>query len=134
IGATSATWGANNLSDNDVISVMLFSSAPCAIPPTDTSNTQTVHINLGISDKDNNTNLQLYPNPNTGSFTIKGNINTGDINIDIINPLGQTVYNEQRTMNNAQFEQVVHLDAAAGIYLLKLTTEQGTETIRFRIE
>src|SRR5690606_39326 len=121
------------LSDNDVISVILFSSAPCAIPPTDTSNTQTVHINLGIGDKDNNTRLQLYPNPNTGDFIIKGNINTGDINIDIINPLGQTVYSEQRIVNKEQWEHPVHLDVANGIYLLRLTTGQGTETIRFRV-
>lgn len=135
IGAISSTWGAANLSDNDVISVVLFSSEVCAIPPTDTSNVMTVRINTGIDNQNNHTtNLQLYPNPNNGSFTVKGSVSGGDVTIEVVNAIGQVVYSEQLTVNNEQLDCSVNLHVASGVYLLRVSSGDGVETLRFSKE
>src|SRR5690606_32442870 len=74
-GATGNTWSVNNLSSNDAISVALLSNDPCAEPNTDTSNVLMVNIKTGIGDVGGGNRLSLYPNPNNGDLTIKGDIN-----------------------------------------------------------
>lgn len=135
IGATSATWSANNLSSNDTISVILFSTDACAVPPVDTSNMLVVNIKTGISEVAGTNSLGLYPNPNTGSFTIKGKIMAAGAAIEIVNALGQEVYREQVAVADHQLLHNIYLgeQVANGVYFLKLKTEQETKTIRFQL-
>src|SRR5690606_1596523 len=131
IGAVSETWGANNLNSNDTISVVLFSTDPCAVPNTDTSNYLVVNIKTGIGNINGEDAIMLYPNPNNGNFTIKGNIAPGNVSIEIVNAIGQKVYEWKSVNNNDAFEHSVHLDAASGIYLLKMNTNEETKVMRF---
>ena len=134
IGAVSATWGANNLSSNDTISVVLFSTDPCALPNTDTSNYLVVNIKTGINDLQNSNGLVLYPNPNSGDFTIKGSVNVEDVLVEIVNILGQKVYLEKAATRDGILNHSIHLNAASGVYLLKVRTDEGTQTIRFQLK
>src|SRR5690606_8120527 len=134
IGATSNSWSAYNLSNGDTISVVLTSSDPCVIPNKDTSNILVIQLKTGISGEGSNTTgIRLYPNPNNGDFTLIGSINSKEVNIDIINAIGQTVYTHQLAAPNGELEHQVHLNAAGGIYLLRLATGQRVETLRFRL-
>ena len=56
--------------------------------------------------------------------------------IEIVNALGQKVYNDQLIVNSGQLDHHIKLGdhIANGVYFLKLATEQQTQTIRFTVE
>lgn len=68
--------------------------------------------------------LQLYPNPTTGMFTmsvvIPEQLNTPAI-IQVINSLGQIIYNEKTFVMNGLLQKEMQLDnVTAGMYLVKV--------------
>lgn len=67
--------------------------------------------------------LRIYPNPNTGAFTISFNDNTGHADISIHNALGQKV--RAFTVTAGQPADVL-LDLPAGIYIVTATHAAGT--------
>lgn len=136
VGATSDIWGTAQLNNNDVISVVLYSQHKCAVPDTAVSNAIDVLIDLGVDDITGGS-LQLYPNPNSGSFTIKGEVaNNKTINLTIINKLGQTVHQTTiRPQHNTINQQInINKELATGVYLLQLRTEDGVSTVKLHIQ
>lgn len=136
VGATSDTWGTAQLNNNDVISVVLYSQHKCAVPDTAVSNAIDVLIDLGVDDITGGS-LQLYPNPNSGSFTIKGEVaNNKTIDLTIINELGQTVHQTTiRPQHNTINQQInINKELATGVYLLQLRTEDGVSTVKLHIQ
>jgi hypothetical protein len=64
----------------------------------------------------------IFPNPNTGEFTIVLADDHNVTQLDILNELGQVVY----TNNQIILNQNISLDHVhSGIYLVRLTTENG---------
>src|SRR5690606_2307150 len=100
IGAISNVWSANNLSSNDTISVVLYSTDPCAVPNTDTSNILVVNIKTGIAGIGTEDGLGIYPNPNAGSFVVKGTVEAGPVQLQVVNAIGQVVYNYTPVVKN----------------------------------
>jgi len=77
-------------------------------------------------------NLQdfnVYPNPNTGKFTLEiENITSEDFTLEIVNFLGQKVF--EKTLNPLSSEYSVQFDLSGyskGLYFVKL---QDTNTIK----
>ncbi|MCB9250826.1 MAG: T9SS type A sorting domain-containing protein [Flavobacteriales bacterium] len=60
--------------------------------------------------------VRIYPNPNTGSFTIETNNHAKSMNIRIYNSVGQTIYEVMTDQSKRQFE----LDLTKGVYLIKI--------------
>lgn len=83
----------------------------------------------------NDEHISLYPNPNSGSFTITGNVKPGvKMNIRILNATGQVVYNEQlRPQSNRFKKDIITADFPAGLYLLKAEIDGTTQVQRFVI-
>lgn len=136
VGATSDTWGTAQLNNNDVISVVFYSKHKCAVPDTAVSNSIDVLIDLGVDDITGGS-LQLYPNPNSGSFTLKGNVaNNKIIDLTIINELGQTVHQTTiRPQHNTIDQQItINKELASGLYLLQLRTKDGVSTMKLHIQ
>lgn len=75
-------------------------------------------------------NFALYPNPNSGSFTIQFNSHsTTKINIAVYDMSGRTIF-DQNYANNGLFSENLQLDhAAAGIYLVSIT-EGSKKTVK----
>lgn len=136
-GATSATWSANTLNDNDSISVEIVSSYRCPQPANAASNGIVVHILTGISQTDSKTALTLYPNPNNGRFVLKGNLPlTKDtiLRLEILNTLGQTVHKDKVSNTKGEvFKELQLKDFASGTYLLRLYNNEYRQTILFNI-
>ncbi len=135
IGANSYTWGTMQIDDKDSVSVTMISDYKCPQPKTATSNKIKVTVLTGVDDVKGKSNISLYPNPNNGSFTIKGNVNSNkEMTIQIVNALGQLVYETTCLPNNKELNtqiNVTHL--AKGVYSLRIKT--GTiNTIKFSIE
>jgi hypothetical protein len=95
-GANSNTYQAvtnKDITDGDTICVILKSNATCAMPDTAGDCAPAILIDLGVNSITDLTNLKLFPNPNSGSFILKGNSGTNnEIMVDVINTLGQTIY------------------------------------------
>ncbi|HTO17240.1 MAG TPA: T9SS type A sorting domain-containing protein [Edaphocola sp.] len=121
-----ATAG-TDFQDGDIIHAELNSSENCAIPPKATSNPVVMHITgVGINGHSNNKTslISLYPNPNSGVFTLNGKLlKQGNYSVRIFNQLGQTVYvkhfiSEMDLNQNIDFRNI-----ASGLYLLELLHE-----------
>ncbi len=70
--------------------------------------------------------LKVYPNPNTGLFTIELNmpfINAEKVKLRIVNILGQQVYDKGLEAKDQNIKEVVELDKSLppGIYILQVT-------------
>jgi len=71
--------------------------------------------------------LMIFPNPTQGLVTINGEIHTdSDVNVRIVNYLGQEIVNEQFDPNSTLLNKTYDLSgAAAGAYLIEVATESG---------
>src|SRR5690606_14235511 len=92
-----------------------------------------VNIKTGINNINEDDGLTIYPNPNNGDFTIKGDILPGNVAIEIVNAIGQRVYYWQAATASTVLEHKVHLNVASGIYLVKVTTGEGTKLMRLEL-
>lgn len=76
------------------------------------------------------TSLDIYPNPNTGNFSIDMNAATseGVAIITVVNMLGEVVFNDQVTYNNASIVADLNIShVPSGMYTV-IVNEQGRMT------
>lgn len=119
VGATSSTWGAATLNDNDKVTCEVTSSYICPQPQKVTSNVITLKVKTGINNLAAN-NISIYPNPTQTTLTVEG-VTKGTI-IQLKDVLGrQVIYTTA-----AQTKTVLNTSQlTAGNYLLVLTTTTG---------
>jgi hypothetical protein len=84
----------------------------------------------------NKLNAVLYPNPNDGTFAIKGSLKnhyTGQASIVVANMLGQVVQRSETIVSNGLINAPISLtpSIASGIYFVHVTT--GDESATFRL-
>jgi hypothetical protein len=126
--STSYTW--NTSATGTSISVSPTVTTNYTVTGTDANGcennaviTQSVSLCTGINQLSNSTNeLSIFPNPSSTNLTVKTDeeIQT----ISIYNSLGALVQTEKT--NVFSVEQL-----SSGLYILKVKTEKGTQTIRF---
>lgn len=143
-GADDATWTTTNLATGDVITVNMTSDAPCAFPVQVTGNrvVMTVGAATGINAQSAAyPAVRLYPNPNTGRFTLEVSEDAGpagaeQVQILIVNALGQTVYKSAVTPNTKKWSLDITLGAeiANGIYTLRIGNELSRGAQRFELK
>jgi hypothetical protein len=132
LGATGQTWSANNLANNDAVSVVVNSSSDCAEPATATSQAVIVTINTSVHDVNGSNAIRLYPNPNHGSFTIEhGRLNGATY--EVMNALGQVVFTGTCSATSS-YTQVDLNKLPAGMYVVKLMSGDATSFARLVIE
>ncbi len=80
-------------------------------------------------------NIDLFPNPNTGNFTLSGsigtNVNTGDAKLEIMNGMGQLIYSDKIVVSQNQINTSIQLDGslANGTYFLRIKLNDETRTV-----
>lgn len=83
-------------------------------------------------------NIELFPNPNNGSFTVKGlleNINDGNVSVEVTNAIGQVIYSGNTAVTNRQLDQSVQLkNLPTGVYILRLNKDGMGKVFRFMVE
>ncbi|PQJ10686.1 hypothetical protein CJD36_011990 [Flavipsychrobacter stenotrophus] len=79
--------------------------------------------------------VSIYPNPNSGSFTLSGSWIEGDndATIDIIDLLGQVVYRKDILISNGKIDEQVQMGngLSAGMYMLRINSANAHDAIRF---
>ncbi len=87
----------------------------------------------GVSNTINNTSIQVFPNPNNGQFEVRYIGIAGELWLDVVNSLGQTLHKQQQ-MVQAQDNYQVHLDnMPSGVYWLHFQQDKQHYTTRIVI-
>ena len=129
-GATNATYTTSTLAAGQAVSCQVVSSELCATPHVAMSTGVTVLVVNGIGQVNQGLEgFTLMPNPNSGSFVIKGVLNNGGegISIRITDMLGQVVYTAYALAPNATVNEAIDLShsVAAGIYIVNIASAGG---------
>jgi hypothetical protein len=136
-GATNSVFITNALITGDSISCEVTNTDQCSGVSVFGNMLITVGYNVGVNSVAGNMDVMLLPNPNNGSFNIKGQVpGAKDVAVEIVNMLGQKVYTDNLAVNNGQLDG--HIDIrnklANGMYTLSLKTENGTKVFHFVLE
>ncbi len=82
--------------------------------------------------------LKLFPNPNTGSFLLRGMVGVadGELVIEVVNMTGQVVYKGQVQMQNGAVDARLDVDAQlpAGMYMLNAVGERDRRSLHFILQ
>ncbi len=129
-GATNATYMSNHFNNNDVVTCSVTSVGTCGGYTSNKS--VTIHIgNLSVQQTPSaKGNVSLAPNPNKGTFSLKGSLGTTDdqeVTVTVTNMLGQVVYTQSATATNGTIDEHIQLNnnIANGMYLLTLHSASG---------
>lgn len=126
---------------NDTFYCVMRSSARCAVPDVDTSNKVIISPGrLAVNSLQNTGgSFTLLPNPNNGSFSLKGitnALNGNDAAISITDMLGKVYFQTQIPTHNGKVDATINPGNILpdGMYLLHIVHEQGVETLHFVVE
>ena len=137
-GATNKTFTIPSVTMADTVRLEVTSTMNCAIPAFGTSNTVVVQTNVGVANVTASLeNIGLFPNPNSGNFTVKGLLteNNGPVTFDITNLVGQVVYTEQATFNSTELNKTISLkNIPDGVYVLRITQDGQSKIFRFSVQ
>ena len=139
-GATLSTYVLTNVTRTETVSVRVTSDLSCSVPNYVVNSLVVGVPNTGVTNVSSAMeNIDLYPNPNNGSFTIKGvlgNTNIGAVNFVVYNLVGQMVYEDNITPQNNTINKSFDLNNIPdGIYIMNITGDGGqSKIVRFTVQ
>jgi PKD repeat protein len=80
-----------------------------------------VAVTVGITAQINPNNFIIYPNPNSGIFTVDNSSTYKVHTIEILNSIGQIVYKSELT----EVRKTLDLNLPTGIYLIKIISDKA---------
>jgi PKD repeat protein len=92
-----------------------------------------VDLIVGIDDHHSNSqNLLVYPNPTSDKFSVVGKgYPGGNLTLQLINPLGQVVFEQKIILNGTSFEKSIDISTLSdGMYYFRLVNEEKIEVIK----
>ena len=101
-----------------------------------TNTTQTPVGILALEEVRETAILTLFPNPNSGSFTLQlSQAKRGFAQVEVLNMLGQTVYTKKVAAAGGSFSEQVNLaKLPAGLYVVKVQQAGKSFTQRFVLQ
>jgi len=130
------TYATNTLANGDVVTCTITSGNPCVTTNIANSNSLIMNISTGIGQVGSTHDLVLFPNPNNGTFMVKGTIPASSAMIEVMNVVGQIIYQQQENILNNKLEAQINLPSdvvANGTYLLRIRTANSIDAFRFVI-
>lgn len=134
-GVTGNVYTTNKLNKSDVVHVVMKSNHTCLTVEEAFSR----KITTGIGEQNITVNdLKLYPNPNTGRFTVAGAIDVTGVstaNITVTNALGQVVYKSVADIISGKLNHEINMGntPAAGMYIMHLQVDGNSQVLRFNV-
>lgn len=111
------TSPSHTYSNDGVYIVKLIGRSECTVD----SIQQQVNVgNVGIQSSNENANILCQPNPNDGNFDLVFENVKGQVQISIINALGQTVMNEEVTISGNTRHRISGSSLEKGIYFVQI--------------
>jgi hypothetical protein len=138
-GATNTSYTLHSVTAYDTISLIVTSTMGCSTSEFATSNKLVAHPNTAVAEVSSALdNVRLFPNPNSGTFNIAGDLSgTGarSVSVAILNPLGQIIYKEESALHNGLLDAMIQSNNLSnGIYLLQISSDGRSKTIRFTVQ
>lgn len=92
-------------------------------------------IVTGINDPESFVQMHIFPNPNSGQFTIELNAQkAGKFDIEIVNVLGQVVYQKQIEQDGTYKDVIDISDKAKGLYYIRINDGKSTKVQKLIIQ
>ncbi len=139
-GATGSTFTLNNVTARDTVTCTVTSNLLCAVPNFAAS-TLVVHpVTVGVANVSAGLDkIDLFPNPNSGNFTVQGDMQYSDINsvtFQVYNLLGQLISTQNAAVQNNELNKTFDMsNTPGGIYLMNITGDNGqSKIIRFTVQ
>ena len=137
IGANSGTYTLTSVTHTDTITLEVTSTMGCASPDSASSNMLIIGTNVGVQNVSAAFgNVGLFPKPNSGNFTVKGELEVSDnVSFEITNLLGQVMYKDETAVYNNELNKTIELNNIPnGIYLLRLNQDGASKVFRFSVQ
>jgi len=119
-------WGTYKYNVTAVMNDSISNTFLCESPKSDTITVQFPHV--GISEIGTG-QIMVYPNPATENVNVKSDFTV--TSIEVMNYTGQTVY--RNTTVNSKMTQFNVSNLQAGIYFVKVSTDEGTRTLKITV-
>ena len=87
----------------------------------------------GLQQFDESPDFRLYPNPNTGEFTLKTPFESGNIEVSVFSTSGAEVYRNENTSIGESGEAVITTGLAAGTYVLSAVRGSEEYSMKFHV-
>ncbi|MCB9065695.1 MAG: T9SS type A sorting domain-containing protein [Chitinophagales bacterium] len=131
-GATGARYVAENIFKSDRFHVEMVSSDECVKNKVSASKS----IGLDVNSVSNNTSsLSVFPNPNTGQFSVTGSFATraNTATVQVFNTVGQKVHEQtvEVAQGNINANIEISKELPNGLYMLKLSADGYNADTRF---
>ena len=135
-GQTNPTFTYNYYNNQEVVKCVVTSHGVCGGLSSTQSTLITVRDNTGVGQIGKSGDVRVVPNPNKGTFTVKGSLGTTmdeEVSLEITNMIGQVVYTNRVMAHNGTINQQVQLSntLANGMYLLNVRSAAGTDVFHF---
>ncbi len=134
---TGTTYTGYNLTLNDQVKVIVHSSFNCAT--TDTASAiwgnPDIIVPTNVITTGNTDVITLYPNPNTGNFTVSGSTAGAILDAEVVDMVGQVIYKGKVPVTNGKFKMHIELsnDLPSGMYILHLNSGSSKNILKFSI-
>lgn len=95
---------------------------------------------ISLESKDDSLLVKIYPNPNSGLFTLEINMiyvteKSAQARVEVVNSIGQTVYDKSTSFDNGFINEHIELDntVPTGVYFLQVTIGEKVEKTRMML-
>lgn len=140
-GVYTNTYVNKNFSNGDSVRCVVTSTGMCGGFTGQASTIITVLPGggVGVNTVSGAGMVQVLPNPNKGTFIIKGTMSgmaEEEVSIEVTNMLGQVIYRQNATTRNGKLDENVTLgsNVASGMYLLNLRSGSDTKVFHIVVE
>ena len=134
VGATSDTFISSTFNNRDSVSCVVTGMSTCGAASRAADVIIIDTVALGVQALNTIAGLVLLPNPNNGSFLVRGSAaNADNLILTITDMLGQVVYKSKVTPRKGRINEQVDLgqSIANGLYLLELRSGTINEVVHF---
>lgn len=128
-GQIFVSWHTDQLIPGDIVTVEVESDDTCVSSKFVTGGPLYITLPASVDDYTVRSSAYVYPNPNTGNFTIDGI--TAITQLEVFNSIGQLVHVERPPFAEDKLEIMTGLPP--GLYSLKLHSPSGIQILRFCI-
>lgn len=135
-GATNAVYVLSTPSAHDSMAVQVIGTGSCSMS---TFNSMVISSStVGAGSITAEGSVSIFPNPNKGSFTIKGSmgISSEEISLELTDVIGQVVYRTKFMSENGNVDEAVQPAGKlpSGMYLLTLHSASESKVFHLVIE
>lgn len=138
-GATGLTYTDLDPQHGDSFSLWVQTTDSCRTPDTAVSNVVVLSVGVGVEEVKGVLfdNINLAPNPNNGTFLLKGKLATGrsdeQLIVEVVNAVGAVIYKEEVQVQNYELNTRIELGDKAhnGLHMVRIIADGKVHTLKF---